>query len=310
MAVYEVLSLATRIAREKQGEMMVTGKPYTITHFTVGNQGHDPEDRYNALTPDVNLVEPTDEVIPPQRITDVIPYDQATGFGPVWICTIPQGLATGVVSSLYLWADMAKPQVPGYPIPPQMANLPTVGTLGQTCEILQWGYYQWDGGKWTLQSTPVDVVAFPALPNVGSTVHLTVAQPGYPVDYYVYNGVDWEAIQQVIALPTPAPWVYMVMRLEGTLPAPVPSKYVWDETTVAWTNLYLAAVPRFVDLPTPPTPLVVGQRAYVIAEGQEYYWNGSFWDLAYDRFLFSVSHMPELIKLAEEQDTWNVGIQF
>lgn len=309
MAVFEVLSLATRIARQQQGEMMITGRPYTITHFTVGNQGHDPEDRYNALSPDINLTAPSDEVIPPQRITSTVPYDAESGFGPTWICTIPAGLATGVVSSLYLWADMAKPQTPGYPIPPQMANLPTVGTRGQTCEILEWGYYQYDGGAWALQAVPPDVVTMPATPAVGQTVHLTAADPPYAPGYYVWDGTVWQPIATVIALPVPAPFVYDVVYLAGVLPAPVPSKYVWDLGTSAWVNLYLAPVARYVDLPTVPPP-VVGQRCYVVAEGQEYFWNESYWELAYDRFLFSICNMPELIKLAEETDEWHVGVQF
>ena len=54
----------------------------------------------------------------------------------------------------------------------------------------------------------------------------------------------------------------------------------------------------------------MGQRAYVIADGAEYFWNASFWEHVYDRFLFSIANMPELIKLAEETDEWHVGVQF
>jgi hypothetical protein len=309
MAVYEVLSLATRIARQQQGEMMISGRPYTITHYTVGNQGHDPQDRYNALSPDVNLIAPVDEVITPQKITSAIPYDAASGFGPTWICTIPAGLATGVLSSLYLWADMAKPQTPGFPIPPQVANLPTVGTRGQTCEVMEWGYYQYDGGKWALQSPPPSVTALPLTPAVGETANLTLPDPPYAPGEYVYDGAAWAVLANVIALPVPAPFVYDVVHLQGVLPAPVPSKYVWDEGTAAWVSLYLPPVPRFVDLPTIPVP-VIGQRAYVILEGVEYFWNEAFWEHAYDRFLFAICNMPELIKLAEETDEYHVGVQF
>jgi len=188
MSVYEVLSLATNIARQMQGEMMVTGRPYTITHYTVGNHGHDPEDRYNALTPNVNLTDPTDEVISPQLIDSVVPYDTASGFGPTWICVIPAGLATGVVSSLYLWADMAKPQVPGYPVPPQVANLPTTGTVGQTYEVLDWGYYQWDGGVWSLHSVPPNVTVMPATPEARSRTG--TGRSGWPSGNTARNSVS------------------------------------------------------------------------------------------------------------------------
>jgi len=105
---------------------------------------------------------------------------------------------------------------------------------------------------------PPDVTTFPVTPVLNQQVHLVVAQPGFPVDYYQFNGTTWLPFT-----PTHVWTVEFIAELAsyGLTPA----------------NLNrLDHVARFADLLALPPPVLADLRK-VEYDGCDYWWNGSSW---------------------------------
>lgn len=104
MAGTELTAVITNTGRERHAQMLVTGKSFKITHFTVGTQGHDPGDPMIATNPDPSAVEVAGAVFGPE------PYDSAsylTPTCPAWECVLEFGEAVGAgISSLGLIATI------------------------------------------------------------------------------------------------------------------------------------------------------------------------------------------------------------
>lgn len=106
MSTFEILGLVTNEAKRREQHGIATGTCVKITHFSVGNQGSDPADPFNALTPNLDLTDPIDQVIfPPIPVSGVI-EDQGSELSPIYILDLPIGVATGVLTSIYLWATV------------------------------------------------------------------------------------------------------------------------------------------------------------------------------------------------------------
>lgn len=143
-----------------------------VTHYSIGNQGHDPVDPFNALTPDVSMTSPIDEIIhPPLPITSIL-FDTGTELSPSFQIVVPAGVATGVNSSLYLWATVFNdseveaelnalgfsaivPTPAGYaPLNriigvPRIQDLPSVAHEGDACNVaLEDTDYYFNGTTW------------------------------------------------------------------------------------------------------------------------------------------------------------------
>jgi hypothetical protein len=109
------LCLITNRARRNEQYACRYGYGIQITHFCVGNQGHDPESPISALTPDPNYDPtpapsgdrlPSDATIQPLAISG---FEDDPYFATVYLCNLPKGVATGVISSLYLLAKFVLP---------------------------------------------------------------------------------------------------------------------------------------------------------------------------------------------------------
>ena len=109
---FEVLTLVTNRAKQKFQEATRNGYALQVTHFTVGNAGHSPSSYITALTPDPGFDPtpdvtghriPEDAVISPVEITSA---EDDTNFVTVWNCDLEKGVATGILSSFYLLAQI------------------------------------------------------------------------------------------------------------------------------------------------------------------------------------------------------------
>lgn len=111
MPSFDIIGLVTDDAQRRI--LLSLGRSMTsasgcigITHYSLGNQGHDPIDPFNALTPDVSMTDPIDVVIaPPLPISSII-VDESSELFPTIQIIVPPGLATGVVSSIYVWGTV------------------------------------------------------------------------------------------------------------------------------------------------------------------------------------------------------------
>lgn len=118
---YEILTLVTNRAKQRFQEAIRLGYALQVTHFVVGNQGHDPASPITALTPDPgydptpdalgNRI-PEDAIIEPLEVTSA---EDDPNFVTVWDCVLGKGTATGEISSVYLLAKVVypDPSVPG-----------------------------------------------------------------------------------------------------------------------------------------------------------------------------------------------------
>ena len=178
MATFQIIGLTTDLAKQKLlqslgNSLLSSSGCIGVTHFSVGNQGHDAVDPFNALTPDVSMTDPPDQTIfPPMPINSVID-DTASELYPTFQLIIPNGIATGVLSSVYLWGTVfndaqveAELNAGGFtsvvpPPPPyqELASLPGVATLSdlpsvgnnfgdaRVVALLDQRYY-WNGTTW------------------------------------------------------------------------------------------------------------------------------------------------------------------
>lgn len=111
MASFDLVGLVTDDAQRRI--LLSLGRSSTsasgcigITHYSLGNQGHDPVDPSNALTPDVTMSDPIDVVISPPLPFSSIIVDESSELFPTIQVIVPPGLATGVVSSIYVWGTV------------------------------------------------------------------------------------------------------------------------------------------------------------------------------------------------------------
>lgn len=109
MATFEVLALITDTAHKHLAHNLATGKSYKVTSFTVGNQGHDPADPFNAKSPSslTKIDKPVDETVFPPIAFGPGDVDESSGvLNPIFVCQLPANRGTGVVSSIYLYAEV------------------------------------------------------------------------------------------------------------------------------------------------------------------------------------------------------------
>jgi len=122
---YEVLALVTNRGKQRFQEAIRLGYALQVTHFVVGNMGHDPNSPITALTPDpgfdptpdaVGNRIPEDATIQPLAVTSA---EDDANYATVWTCDLPKGVATGEISSIYLLAKTVYPgpSDPGGPHP-------------------------------------------------------------------------------------------------------------------------------------------------------------------------------------------------
>ena len=112
---YSVLTLVTNRAKQRFQEAIRLGYGIQATHFVVGDQGHSPDSPITALTPDRafdpspdlsgNRI-PEDAVISPLAVTSA---EDDPNYATVWVCDLDKGVATGVISSIYLLAKVVYP---------------------------------------------------------------------------------------------------------------------------------------------------------------------------------------------------------
>lgn len=108
---FEQLTLITNRSKRNWQYCIRYGCAMQVTAFALGNSGHDPESPVTALTPDPNYDPtpdannnryPVDMIAGPLTVTSALddPY-----FATIWTCDVVKGVATGVVSSIYLLAQ-------------------------------------------------------------------------------------------------------------------------------------------------------------------------------------------------------------
>lgn len=156
MATFEFLALATDETKRRMAHMFATGKSFKATGFTVGNQGHDPSDPFNARTPNTSMLVPPDQtVFPPLPFTSV---DESSGpLNPQFTCDLPAGQGTGIVSSVYLWGTVVYDPTRVLPSPmgvfqgvTRFIDLPaSANNIGDIRHVLADDLdYYWNGMQW------------------------------------------------------------------------------------------------------------------------------------------------------------------
>lgn len=131
-----------------------------------------------------------------------------------------------------------------------------------------------------------------------------------PNDETVYPPIAFTSVDESTGAPNPK---YICTLAAGRGTGVVSSLYlyatvVYDPTTQLPTMTSVAGVVRYIDLPSGGNS--VGDKATVLQEGLDYYWNGTTWLPVQERFLFAVAHGPQLIKLHNQGDTYEVYTQF
>ena len=140
--------MITNYQKQNHVEALINGYAIQVTHFGVGNTGHDPDSPISCLTPDPTLNPnptvsgdrlPEDLTFGPKLIDS---YVVGTDFTPFWTCTLEKGEATGIISSYYLFAKFVTVPV----LAPLLIN---------KLWIFSYSYSPFsvktDGEKWTLQ---------------------------------------------------------------------------------------------------------------------------------------------------------------
>lgn len=114
MAAFEVVALVTNQARQREAISLKTGKSFKITHFKLGDEGHDPDDPTIALAPDPSSTTCLGDVFGPKAITDV---EFVSTSCPVAICDLLESEAVAPLSAVCLIAtivyspDVGDPEV-------------------------------------------------------------------------------------------------------------------------------------------------------------------------------------------------------
>jgi hypothetical protein len=123
--MYAVLALVTNRTKRTFQICARLGYAYQVTHFCVGSGGHDPESPITAKTPDPDYdgeILTSGDRLPADRTIDatvITGADDDPYYATTWTCTLPKGVATGPLSSVYLLAKMV---YPGTPVGTQLAD--------------------------------------------------------------------------------------------------------------------------------------------------------------------------------------------
>jgi hypothetical protein len=111
--VLSVEAVLTNTARTAIAKMLELGRSFKITHFILGDQGHDPTDPTIALTPDPAVTGCMGNVFGPTPITSV---SYANASCPVFRCKVLGAAYTGPISSVCLVGTYVYSPILGDPL--------------------------------------------------------------------------------------------------------------------------------------------------------------------------------------------------
>lgn len=124
MATIEALALVTNTGKAHIAESFVTGKSFVVDTYALGANGHDPSDPSLALTPDPSRSGcycgpgPTGSITVSGGclvVDSISAVSWASSTCPVFTIQVPDGVATGPVSSLCLLGTYVWSPIPGDP---------------------------------------------------------------------------------------------------------------------------------------------------------------------------------------------------
>jgi hypothetical protein len=191
MPSYDIVGLVTddaqrRILLSLAKSTLAASGCIGVTHYSLGNQGHDPVDPFNARTPDVTMTTPIDQVIsPPLPITDTI-VDQSSELFPTFQVIVPPGLATGIISSIYLWGTVFNDPAVEAELNPYGFTSISPPTGGYNALTFLPGVPRYED-----LPTPPPITCHPSTSGVGCACHVAIEE----VDYY-WNGTTWKPIHE------------------------------------------------------------------------------------------------------------------
>lgn len=129
---YAIRALVTNIGKQAFQDALANGYSLQVTHFVVGEAGHDPTSPIMALKPDL-AINPTPDATGHRIPVDatIAPLSVGTPevdptFVTLWPCVLEKGVATGIISSVYLLAKFTTVGHPSYDLlfPYAYANMP------------------------------------------------------------------------------------------------------------------------------------------------------------------------------------------
>lgn len=288
MATYNLNAQITSFAKQRQAQYRATGVAFRISHFSVGNQGHDPNDPVSPRT------DPPDEfpddltLIPAKSVT----VDQSSG-NVEFLGQLVDDEAVGVLTSFYLWASV---------------------TYDPSVESeLQAAGFTSDSG--VIAAIPVSVTQEgigTIVHNPGSSPFLFVS-PAQIVASPLYSGFTAADEGRIFVFSSAAnqvnQGVFPITSAVSADTAEFTNDLAVFEANIAWQlaeSLSLAPltaqspVVETADLPTVNnTP---GDKRLVLLTGIEYWWNGLTWRKLTDRFLYAVARQGLTVRSAGTTD--------
>jgi len=107
---FAIRALVTNLGKTAFQSATANGYSLQVTHFVVGEGGHDPVSPIMALKPDLAInpsPDATGHKLPLDRTTTYLSVGQFVSdptFVTVWPCVLAKGVGTGKISSVYLLA--------------------------------------------------------------------------------------------------------------------------------------------------------------------------------------------------------------
>jgi hypothetical protein len=109
MASLTAEALVTNVGRQRLALLLSTGKSFKVTHFVLGDQGHNPDDPTIALAPDPSITTCLGNVFGPKLIAGVT---FANASCPVFQCVVDFAEAVAPLSSICLIATIVYSPIP------------------------------------------------------------------------------------------------------------------------------------------------------------------------------------------------------
>lgn len=104
---FSIISAVTDQGRQRMAQSLLEGgAKFDLTHFVVGNGGHDPDDSAVALTPDVTLTTLPSITFGPTAIGAIV---LASNTCPQATCSLADADAVGELSNIGLIATIVYP---------------------------------------------------------------------------------------------------------------------------------------------------------------------------------------------------------
>ena len=284
MPVFNFDSEITSHARRRHALHVGRGVGIQVTHFSVGNQGHDEND---PQSPDTSPPPefPTDQILKLKELT----YDALTG---EFVGTLEGDEAIGLISSYYVWATVVfDPEVDS-----KLAAAGFSRGLSATVPIS------------ILQSGIGDVINDP---GVDARLTLSPAQQLASPSYSGFSAADVGRIIEITPTIHPANrGTFEILSVPDAATVTYSNPTAPFESNVQWQlaeSLSLAPLqekePVMLESDLPVSGNTPGDKRTVLYTGRDYWWTGTIWEILTDRYLYSITRTAQSFRTAGVVDT-------